>query len=493
MQLQQLRSCFEASPALRLLRSSNAPFIVDFLAEQYKRANRLTVPHGELVATLAAYQERVHQAHPEALRDQPTAYLNQWSSAESRWLKRLVDATAEEPVYQLTPHTEEAISFLDQLIAKDASFVGTESRLRLVFRMLNDLVIGTTEDPVVRIAALERERAELDAQIAAIRVDNQGARYRPTRIREQFAEAVSIFKQLQRDFRAVEEKFKEITREVQRRQLEGGERRGGILEFALNAEDLLYEQDTGRSFREFVRFVLSPTQQEKLRELIHEVQCIEELTDQTDDLETLGQMAPLLMAEAEKVMRTNQRLSASLRRLLDPKASGDRRQIARLLGDIRALAVQCAERAPIKHVGIEVDAGLQVSAPLTRAFWSEPAQFEQIDLTEHAIDDDARLEAFRELAAMHRLDWQSMRDRIDHAIAQHGAVRLSQLLAANPPAGGIVEVLGYLQIANDDGHGIDQQVTEEIILPCGEGASRQLVITAPLVTFGACPEEIIGA
>ena len=48
-----------------------------------------------------------------------------------------------------------------------------------------------------------------------------------------------MLKQLLGDFRAVEEKFKEITQQVQRRQNEGRDTRGGILEFALDAEDVL--------------------------------------------------------------------------------------------------------------------------------------------------------------------------------------------------------------------------------------------------------------
>src|SRR5262249_59887760 len=126
---------------------------------------------------------------------------------------------------------------------------------------------------------------------------------------------VSLSKQLQGDFRAVEEKFKEITRQIQQRQAEGQDTRGGILGFALDAEDVLKREAQGVSFYEFVRFILSPSQQERLEAIIQHLGVIQELADQADGLETVRRMVPLLLAEAEKVMRTNQRLSASLRRL----------------------------------------------------------------------------------------------------------------------------------------------------------------------------------
>ena len=96
---------------------------------------------------------------------------------------------------------------------------------------------------------------------------DSASRYSPTRIREQFDLAVSLLRQLQGDFRAVEEKFKEITQQVQRRQAAGEDTRGGILEFALDAEDVLKREDQGVSFYEFVRFILSPAEQEKLQEI----------------------------------------------------------------------------------------------------------------------------------------------------------------------------------------------------------------------------------
>ena len=96
-------------------------------------------------------------------------------------------------------------------------------------------------------------------------------RYQPAQIRERFATAVSLLKQLQGDFRAVEEKFKEITQQVQQRQNEGRDTRGGILEFALDAEDVLKREDQGVSFHEFVRFILSPSQQDKLQTIIQQL------------------------------------------------------------------------------------------------------------------------------------------------------------------------------------------------------------------------------
>jgi hypothetical protein len=310
-------------------------------------------------------------------------------------------------------------------------------------------------------------------------------RYQPAQIRERFATAVSLLKQLQGDFRAVEEKFKEITQQVQQRQTAGRDTRGGILEFALDAEDVLKQEDQGVSFHEFVQFILSPSQQDKLETIIRQLRRIEELAEQVDGLETISRMVPLLLAEAEKVMRTNQRLSATLRRLLDMRAYQDRQRVAELLREIMATAASLAASPPGDTVGVEVETKVEMASPFQRTFWSEPAQFVHVDLTERETDEERRAEAFQALALMQRLDWRGMRDSIRAAVARNGTATLGGLLAENPPEAGAVEVLGYLQIARDDGHIISREAEEEILLPARNGDGRAMMVTVPLVQFVA--------
>ena len=479
----QLLTYFKTSPALGLLRSPNAPFIVEFLNRQFKQAGRITALYSDLLAALAAYQEELRETYPGVLCDKPESYLSDWCSSDTRWLHRFLEADRNEPVYQLTPHTEDVFSFLDRALDKDLGFVGTESRLRLVIETLADLVMGASDDPETRLDHLRNEKQQIEQEMQRIERDGVVSQYQPAQIRERFATAVSLLKQLQGDFRAVEEKFKEIALNVQRRQSEGQETRGGILEFALDSEDKLKQEDQGVSFYEFVRFILSPAQQEKLQGIISHLGRIEELAEQSDGMETVRRMVPSLLAEAQKVMRTNQRLSATLRRLLDVRAYRDRKRVALVLQEITRLAASLATDLPGDSVGAEVETKIGIVSPLARSFWSEPQRFARIDLTEQSDDDERRTDAFRALAEMRRLDWNRMRRRIADAVAARENVTLGCLLGENPPESGVVEVLGYLQIARDDGHIINGDATEEIVLPTGRVDGQLMVLTVPLIHF----------
>ena len=493
MRLDKLLVYFQTSPVLRLLRSPNAPFIIDFLDRQFKRTARITLPYSDLYAALAAYREDIQQLHPDALRDKPETYLSNWCSRDTRWLHRFLEAGRNEPVYQLTPHTEDVLSFLDVVLEQDLGFVGTESRLKLVIDTLTDLVVKASDDPAARLAYLRDEQRRLAEEIQRIEEEGLVTTYEPAQIRERFATAVSLLKQLQGDFRAVEDKFKEITGQVQQRAVEGRDTRGGILQFALDAEDVLKREDQGVSFYEFVRFILSPSQQEKLQEVVQQVARIPELVEQSGGLETVRQMVPLLLAEAEKVMRTNQRLSATLRRLLDVQAHRERQRVAQLLREIRGLAVSLADDPPRNTIGLEVETKANIASPFARTFWSEPARLTSVDLTEHVMDDERRAEAFRLLASMQRLDWRRLRFLVRDAVAEHGTITLGTLLAEHPPEAGVVEVLAYLQIARDDGHVISREAVEEVCLPPKKPGQPELGLEIPLVRFTVTAEAADGA
>jgi len=481
MHLDKLVAYLNTSPAIALLRAQTAAFILDFLHQQFKGAGKITVPMSELQAALQDYLERLHETHPNELTSTADAYLSMWCRGDTRWLHRFLEASRSEPVFQLTPHTEDVFEFLDRALQQDLGFVGTQSRLRLVITTLIELIGGASDDPNVRLAHLREERARIDAEIARVEREGVAVKLEPAVIRERFAAAVSLLRQVQGDFRAVEDRFKEITQEVQQKQLTGKDSLSNILQFALDSEDMLKQDDQGVSFHEFTQFILSPTQQTKLQSIIAELLQIKDIASQHDGLTTVRRMFPLLLAEAEKVMRTNQRLTATLRRLLDTRSASERKRLALLLQEIRGLAASMATDPPT--VGIQVDTGIGISSPFSRTFWRQPANFEAIDLTEHQVDEDARQRTFQLLAQMHRLNWKAMRNQIRHLVNEHGSATLKQIAETFPPTAGVIELLGYLQIAQDDGHLIDKDELEEVVLCSGADPNRKLKIMVPLTYF----------
>lgn len=476
---ERLSTYFETAPAVCLLQAKSAPFVVCFLYERFKRAHVIAIPHSELLPALTAFQERVQEAGCDVLRDKPEEYLRDWSSSEKRWLHRFLDAGRSEPMYQLTPHSEAVIDFVERALQQDLTFIGTESRLRLVMQALEELLIGASDNPQMRLKHLRDKQARIAAEILEIEQQGTVTTFAPTRVREQFGLAVRMLKELQGDFRAVEEKFKEITRQVQHRQVQGLDSRGGILGDALGAEDELKRQDQGVTFHEFLKFIQSPLRQDRLHEVIQQLLQLRDLADQVEGLATIRHMVRGLLDEAEKVLQTTRRLSTSLRRLLDTRTQHQRRRVTELLRQIRVLAVAMNDDPP-RWIGIEIDDAIQIAAPMSRTNWAPPTRFEQVDLTVHMADETLRRELFRQFQQLRPIDWNAMRRRIRQTIEQRGQCTLGELLQDEPPTG-LIDVLGFLQIACDDRHLVRADATEEIVLPDGE--LGLVTLTVPLVTF----------
>lgn len=481
MELNELRDFLAHSPALRLFRAQNGAVILAFFFRVFKQETRITVPQDQLLAELADFQELVANSDPGTLPGSPLDYLNTWCKADVRFLHRFFQGGSDEPVYQLTAATEFALRFVQDMLERESHSVGAESCIHAIVETLKDLVVYGLGDPEHQIALLEKERDGIQRKIDRIRQTGHPEVYEPAQTREKFGFAMDLLRRVTGDFRQVEDKFKGITREVQDRQM-AGDHKGGLLEYVLDAESLLKASDQGRSFYGFVNLILSPARQEELRRTIEQVLRIESLAQQEEDRETLLAMIPTLTAEAEQVMQTIQRLSASITRLLDGRIAGERRQVALTIDEIVKQARQARNGAP-GETGLEIEQEFRVFSPFSRPFWSPSSGIESVSLEEDAAPEEDLDEAFDLLAQMRRLDWQGMREIVRQMTAREPSVSLPRLLQEHPPRSGAVEVLAYIQIAEEGHHLVDPGAEDEVSLPSAAGAATRRKLRIPRVIF----------
>lgn len=489
MRRESLRAFFDASPTAKLLRSDLAPFVLDFLNRVFKLGESITIGQADLKSRLLLFQEEIHETEPTLLSGPPDGYLTKWT--DSGWLKRFRSASSNESQYQLTPFTEEAIRFVDSAISRTGELVGTESRLRLVIETIEDIVRGASADPQERLAYLKAQRDEIDSQIEAIESGKSVQVYRDSQIREKFQIAVDQLLRLQSDFRAVEERFQVIARQVQQRQSQGTGTPGSILGFALDSEDLLKMQDEGISFFAFVNFLYAPAQQESLMKSIREVQRLVALADQNESLSRVRRMVPSLMAEADKVIRTTARLSSTLRRLLDVEATAERLRLANVLKDIRHAALQLNEQSDAlklrESIELQIESEMEIRSPFSRSFWTPTQSFRAAQAQEHHYSLEQAKTIATAFSKLKRLDLKKLRKTIRQWVSSGNTgtlgTMLTDLIHSDSLRDGVVELLGYIQIAHDDGHPIDSLLTETIILPDSLDSRKTLRVTIPRVSI----------
>ncbi|MEM9828518.1 MAG: DUF3375 family protein [Planctomycetota bacterium] len=493
MEFTPVHRLIETSPAIRLLASQHAAFVLFFLHRQFKGDTDAgsAIDHDDLRERLSLFQQDLREDGFVELASPADTYLTAWS--DQGWLRRFLTSDSKLPKYQLTRHAEDALRFVDSLLTRQSRFVGTESRLRLVIETLTDIVRGASTDPDRRLEELRRQRDEVQRQIDEIAAGGVVRTYKDAELRDRFQTALELLKTLQGDFRAVEDRFAEIAREVHSQTQTLQSPRGRILSNALDAEELVRKEDEGVSFYAFVAFLFSPRQQEHLRGVLVELAKLESLREDRDGLRRVRGMLPALLAEAENVLRQNGRLSETLRRLLDTDSIDHRRRLAEVLREAKSAAASLFHDVqndpaefPSPEIGLEVATMRTPRSIFSRSFWSAPQTLasEAIDAE---VDLRAATDASMKLAALERLEWRQMRTALAELADRQSVVSFQEIVAHRPPRAGMVELIGWLQIAHQDGHSIDESAHETILvdLPAtrGSGAPVRTRVRVPVVRF----------
>lgn len=482
MRREELLSFFDNSPTARLLRSDLGACVIAFLYDTFKASSLLSISQSDLKARLKEFQSEIHASNPSTMPGSPERYLSQWT--QSQWICRFVDSNSLEPQFQLSHHAEEAIRYVEDSITRRQQLVGTESRLRLIIDTLNDIVRGSSDDPGRRLASLHSQRDAIQREIDTIESGDRFHVYKPSQIRERFQTAIHLLRELQSDFRNVEDRFQQIARRVQQLKASGLDNRSSILGYALDAEEALKHEDEGVSFYAFVRFLLSPTEQATLRKQIQEVRELTPLADQKESLDRLGKMVPSLLAEADKVMRTTARLSSSLRRLLDSKSEAHRTRLTQVLSEIRDAAVLLRDSPP-NGISIKLDTDASLQSPFARPFWVPEAGFQSLPVEPQSIAPEQISLLASAFCKLVRLDMRKLRNNIREATFEGNVCSLKELIEHSSSDIGIAQVLGYLQIAHDDAHEIDFMHHEWIELPADQHPISPKRIRVPKVLFTA--------
>ncbi len=142
-----------------------------------------------------------------------------------------------------------------------------------------------------------------------------------------------------------------------------------------------------------------------------------------------------LSDEAEKVLRTTRRLSATIRRLLDTRAGASRQRLAAVLREIRASATRLADRTLPSETVMEIFTQLDLMNATERSFWTAPIEFDETELTDHPPNEADRVAAFEHLAKLQRLDWAGMKQNVSNALrGDVERISLAELLTLHPAA-----------------------------------------------------------
>lgn len=458
-------------PAWRLLRAQHAPLVASFLQRVFVEPNVRILPQADLAEALEdelfALRE---QLGADAFPGTAQNYLNDWADNDKGWLRKFYPEGTDEPHFDLTPATEKALAWLATLTER--AFVGTESRLLMLFTLLHQMHEGSETDPQVRIADLQKRRAEIDTEIARIESGDMPL-LDDTGLKDRFQQFLQLARELLGDFREVEYNFRMLDRRVRERIALWEGSKGELLAEIMGERDAIADSDQGKSFRAFWDFLMSQSRQEELTELLENILDLPPIVAMQPDAR-LRRVHYDWLEAGEHTQRTVAKLSQQLRRFLDDQAWLENRRIMDILHNVDNHALALRENQPKGEFMPLEETSAGISLPMERPLYRPPFTplIADIELDEGDADVDTA-----SLYAQIVVDRAELTRNIRQALQARSQITLGDVVTAHPLKHGLAELVVYLQVAgNWPKTAVDDETQEKVSWTTNNGTTRSATL-----------------
>ena len=463
MDFSTLDSLRQNHPAWRLLNSPHAALIVSFLHRVFVLPNERLIAQADLAEALEDELFSLRESQgDEAFPKSALEYLNDWADADKGWLRKFYRQGSDEPYFDLTPATEQAIGWLGSLTAR--AFVGTESRLLTLFELLRQIDAGSEADPAVRIAELQRRRDQIDDEMARV-LKGDMPLLDETALKERFQQFTELARALLSDFREVEQNFRTLDRWVRERITLWEGSKGELLETIMGERDAITDSDQGRSFRGFWDFLMSGARQAEFSDLLERILSLPAVTELAPDVRTRRIHYDWLEA-GEHTQRTVAQLSQQLRRFLDDKAWLENRRIMDILRGIESKALGIRQSPPGADFMTIDGISSTIELPMERPLYTPAMKPRLTDLVQDAVEVEVDIGALYSNVVV---DKAVLSRHIRHALQIADQTTLLDLCRARPLEHGLAELVAYLDLADRSFKAVIDESVEDHITWRGEG------------------------
>lgn len=463
--------------ALKVLQADNAPLILSFLHTAFVKSGARLCKASELEEQLSEFLHAIHSGFEQELYPQSASqYLKDWSSEEASYLRKFYTETSDEPHFDITPEVEQALHWLLDL--GDRSFVGTESRLSSVFRLLREIVHLSQTDAESRRQHLLNEKEILEKRLEAI---DQGidSSLSDREIRERLHLLQDTSRKLLADFRQVEQNFRTLDRSTREQCAINASAKGAVLEIVLNENDVIWDSDQGQSFSAFWEMLMSPTSLSELRGLLQTVEELEQkLLEQTTSF--FKGLDHRLSNAAAQVYKSNGSLADQLRKYLSSKSYLDNKYISERIASIEEKAASLHETP--KEQSFVFIAGLKVELqlPLERTLYTTQQEPVMCTSPEEIVTLDIDATA---LFDQPFIDHAALRAELLRIVRESGPLTLKDVVVRYPISKGVSEILAYMRLAIIEKLGVVKEDDFDL-LPCYLGTGRLHIVRVPRIWFG---------
>jgi len=472
MNYEKAFSLFRNDKTLQILRADHFPLLISFFHLAFKQQDKISYLQSNIVGLLGDFLFSLVRQGIMDYPKEPLEYLQNWS--QQGFLRRYYEI-ADEPVYELSPATENALKWLEDL--NKQQFIGTHSRLLQFFSLLQQIV-NKTAGPYERILQLQEDRKKIDQEIDRIKKGNY-TQADDTQLKEEYFLAEETARRLLADFRQVEENFRQLDTQTRQTIIKSNLAKGALLDNIFEQQDYLWNTDQGKSFKAFWEFLMSESMQLELEELIEKLNNIP-VIKQVKQEQIVDRIKTNLVDAGDKVNRSNDGLIEQLRKYVEQKNLSESRQILRSIEEIENLLIEHKDNLNPQQTLMEIDGLFRPSLLMGRPLFSPPQKvvFEQTVIENGLPDADTQV-----LFEQFYVDIELLRNNIKILLRTKSQVSLSELVQHYTPTKGIAEILGYMQIATGDSRHYVNDKQKESLTVQNIDTGESYKLQAPLIIF----------
>ncbi|PSL35916.1 DUF3375 domain-containing protein [Chitinophaga ginsengisoli] len=476
------------SPAIQMLRLRNTHWILPFLYGVFKEENRFSISEVQLVRLLAETlgqqddgTEDLEEAKINFGEDEETRarkYILNW--VQKRLLQDLPDAEGNTQ-YQLSAYTEKVFQWMQTLQLRQ--HVGTESRFKLLFNSLRDIVENTEDDRAKKLEILKNKRADIDKEIKALELGIVPDRYNNAQVEERLELFTRLCYELISDFREVEDNFKAIHRTIVEQHTKAEQSKGAIIGFAFEAYDSLRNSNQGKSFYAFWDFLISRAGQEEWRELTD--QLLHTITERkiSGDEQFLQNIKSMLLQQGKTVYDANDKMAEKLSRIISEKEIARHRRLRKQINGIKEFVFDLIEEDDNIDCGITLDDSAGIRMVMEKKLALEQKKtIVDVKQPANATEQIEDVTRFSRLLNTSFISRKQLWEKVEHALKDKQTATLKEVLEHSPLENGLAEIISYYDFLREKASRayIVKNTTELIPL----NAEKTRFVEVPYLLFG---------
>ena len=451
MDINQLVQTLYNSPSVKLLKMRSAEFFLAFVTSVFDE--QMAIGEEKLQMLL----ENMLDNQREDITDEDINKETLGESNEAK-AKRLIKEWTDkglfanyqnedgEIIYELSSHTSKVIDWVTSL--KKEEYIGTESKFKTLFSQLKDLVEFSNEDREKRLELLRQKKEDIERQIESLEMGEEIEVYEDYQIEPRYNSLNKLAKELLSDFKEVDDNFKEIIKQIYKRQTDNKGKKN-ILSYIFDAYAELKNSQQGKSFYAFWEFLLSSELQKEWDELTDLLyNTLDKRNIDSKDM-FLKDIKKHLFDAGEKVSKTNDRMSEKLSQIIINNNSNIQ-ATKQVINDIKKLLLNTTQNKERNNASLSYEV-VEIKLPLERQLNLTPKQ--EVEYKNVPTEADLginELERLGKLFNLYQIDRKILRKRIDMILRRSTQTTLAEVIEQNNGIDkGLSELFGYIAILKE--------------------------------------------